>query len=333
MNPTKRLLLALAGLATITLAGTLGYVMIEGFGWLDALYMTVITLSTVGFGEVQELGRGGQLFTVGLIIVGVALSLYLISVLAELIIEGRLRSVLGRRAMQRQIERMQGHVIVCGFGRFGRVVTEELVRQGKPVVVIELNAAREPELERLELPHLIGSGLSDETLRAAGLARAESLVIATSSEADSVFVTLSARDLAPEIKIFARGEGEAVARRLERAGATHVVSAYRMAGLRTALALLRPSVMTFLEVFRSQQGIEIDIEEIYIQDGAPLAGRTVHEVERAGERMRIIALRKEPQPLRLIPPGETAIEAGAHVIAIGERPGLDLLARQAQAGA
>jgi voltage-gated potassium channel len=333
MGTTQRLILALTGLVGISALGTVGYVLLEGVPWLDALYMTVITISTVGYSEVVELDRSGKLFTIALIVVGVGLALYLLSVLAELLIEGRVRDILERRAMQHQIDRLERHTIVCGFGRFGSVVVDELVQNQVSLAIIESNVNKEAELARRKVPFLIGSALSDEALERAGIRRASNIVVCTNSDSDNVFITLSARELNPQIRIHARGESDAARRRLRLAGAEQVVSAHRLGGLRVVNSLLRPSVVDFLEISRPRRGEEVDLEEIHVTRNSPLVGQSIGALEKRTSRLRIVALKRATEPIRIVPETEMTIEGEDHLVVIGERVNLGKLAQQAQEGA
>jgi voltage-gated potassium channel len=298
---------------------------------LDAFYMTVITISTVGYGEVTELHTPGRIFTIALIIVGVGLGLYLLSVLAELLMEGRLRDILERRAMQRQIDKLDGHTIICGFGRFGSAVVEELERNTVPIAIVESDAGREPELARGQLPYVIGSALSDEVLERAGIRRASNIVIATADEADNVFITLSARELNPKIRVHARGESETVQRRLRLSGADQVISAYRLGGMRVAASLLRPSVIDFLEISSPRRGEEVDLEEIHVASGSPLTGLSIGALEQRISRLRIVALKRSTDPIRIVPDSDTSVEGEDHLVVIGERSNLEQLAQARRA--
>ena len=330
MTPLRRLALAVVGLAAVTAIGTLGFVWIEGWPWFDALYMTVTTITTVGYREVGPLSTGGRVFVIALIAMGVGTTLYLLTALAALVLEGQLRAVFLRNAMQRSIDALDSHVIVCGHGRYGRVVVEELVHAGAVLVVIEVNPALDSELAQTRVPYLIGSAVHDDVLERAGIRRARAIVIATSSESDNVFITLSARELAPGILIHARGESEAALRRLRRAGANFVTSPYRMGGLRTAASILRPSVVDFLELSQPRRGEAVDLEEIRVAPGSLLCGRDVASVEAATPRLLIVALKRGEEPIRIAPDKSTRLADGDHVVVIGEREHLDQLARRAQ---
>jgi voltage-gated potassium channel len=259
----------------------------------------------------------------------VGTALYLVSVIAEDVLEGRLRNVIQRRSMMRKISKHRGHVIVCGYGRFGKAVIDELVRAGRTVVVVERSTEQEAVLGPTGLDYIIGSATRDEILEQAGTANADAIVVATSTEADNVFITLSARELNPKLKIHARGESEASIRRLRRAGADYVNSPLQTGGLRTAASILRPSVVDFLELSLPSRGEEIDLEEIRVGEGSAASTIEVGEIERRNQRLRVVALKRVDQPIQLVPgPGER-VEAGDHLVVIGEREQLSQLAREA----
>jgi voltage-gated potassium channel len=333
MTPVRRLAIALTGLAVVTALGTLGFVWIEGWPWFDALYMTVTTITTVGYREVGPLSTGGRAFVIALIAMGVGTTLYLLTALAALVLEGQLRAAWLRNAMQRRIDALGSHVVVCGYGRYGRVVVDELVHARVDLVVVEVDPALDSELAQAGVPYLIGSAVHDEVLERAGIRRARALVIATSSESENVFITLSARELAPEILIHARGESEAALRRLRRAGANRVTSPYRMGGLRTAASILRPSVVDFLELSQPRRGEAIDLEEILVAPGSPLCGRDVASLEAATPRLLVVAIKRGEEPIRVAPDKATRLVDGDTLVVIGERPHLDQLARRAEARA
>ncbi len=326
MSPARRLVLALSGIVALTATGTVGYMLIEGMSLVDALYMSVITISTVGFGEVKPLGPAGRLFTIGLIIFGVGNAFYLFAVVAEILIEGRLREYLGVTAMQRKIHELQEHVIICGFGRFGRVVAEELLRHSIPLVVIDPDPAKHEELSRLDVLHLLGDATRDERLEEAGIAQARAIVVATGSDADNVYITLSAREKNRSAMIHARGESESGMRRLKLAGADHVISAYQRGGMRVAATILRPSVVDFLELATPGRGNEIDLEQLRIDAGSPLVGRSIAAIEKETRKFRIVALKRASEAISLIPDPDTLVQAGDHLVVIGDRASLKTLA-------
>jgi voltage-gated potassium channel len=326
MSPGRRFLIAILGIIALVAGGAVGYNLIEGFSPIDALYMSVITISTVGFAEVHPLSPAGRVFTMVLIVTGVGTAFYLLATAAELLIEGQLRDFLGATAMQRKIHQLEGHVIICGYGRFGRVVAEELVRHAVPIVVIDPNAALAPEFERSGTLHLTASALEDDILEDAGVRSARAIVIATGSDADNVYITLSAREKNPRIGIHARGESEGGLRRLRLAGADQIVSAYQRGGMRIASQILRPAVVDFLELATPGRGQEIDLEEVRVVATSPLIGKTIEAIERGAARLRVVALKRGTDPISIIPDSATVVEPGDHLVAIGERASLKELA-------
>lgn len=326
-----RFLIPSAALLALIAIGTLGYMMIEGMSAIDALYLTAVTISTVGYGDVVPTTPGGRIFTVILILTGAGTALYLLTQLAELVVEGQLREVFGRTAMQREMDRIADHVIVCGFGRFGRAVVEELLRGRLRAVIIDSDLTKQEELASVGVPYLIGSALSDETLDQAGVARARAIVVATPSDPDNVFITLSARERNPRIRIHSRAETEAGARRLRLAGADQVISAYQSGGARMAASILRPAVVDFLEISTLGRGEEdVALEEIRVASGCAMVGQTIGALEKQSPRVRIVALRRDGEPTRFTPDGSTPIDEGDYLVVIGARASLEQLAQLAQ---
>ena len=312
-------MIAIAGIVVLTAGGTAGYMAIEHMPALDALYMTVITISTVGYEEVKPLGEGGRIFTMVLIVTGVGTAFYLFAAVTQFVIEGQLRAIVGRAAMKHKIDQLEGHVVICGFGRMGQVVAAEVARSGGQAVVIERDPAREVNLLAAGLPYVIGSALEDRVLEEAGLRRAFAIVAVTASDADNVYITLSARAMNPKIRIHARGESEEGLRHLRMAGADQAISAYQWGGLRLAASIMRPSVVDFLELSFPGRGAEIDLEEIRVAEGSALIGQPIAAVEQGATRLRIIALKRGDTPSTLIPDPATRIEAGDFLVAIGDR--------------
>lgn len=327
MGELRRLLIPILGLVAITGVGTAGYVLVEGLAWLDALYMTVITMSTVGYGEIVPLHPAGKLFTIALIMGTVGLALYLFTDIARALLHTNLRDLFRGKDMQTRIAGLSNHVIVCGYGRFGRIVVEELDRAGVPTVVIESDPGRQSELETAGALYLIGSAASDEMLLMAGIERARAIAIGTGSDPDNVFITLSAREHNRDVRIHARGESDAAMRRLTLAGANQVVSAYHMGGRAIASSILRPAVVDFLEIARPKWGQEVDLEELRLEQGCELAGRTIEALETEVQRLRVVALKRGDEPIRLVPEADTEVRPGDHLVVIGERESLTRIAQ------
>jgi voltage-gated potassium channel len=323
VSNVRRIELALGLVLGLILAGSIGYVAL-GFGMLDAVYQTVTTITTVGFREVHPLGTAGKIFTIVLILAGVSTALYAFSVVLETLVEGHLRRHFERRRMERNIARMTGHTIVCGWGRVGRAVGDYLSGLGADVVVVDLDAARVAETP---YPALIGDVTDDDVLRKAGLIRARALVAAINTDAENVYVTLSARELRPDLVIVARARTEESEPKLMRAGATRVVNPQRIGGQRIAAAALQPNVVEFLDVVIHDGSLEFRLEEVSIRPGSRLAGRTLHEAE-IGDRTGalVLAIRHRDGVFLANPPIQTPLEVGHVLIAIGT--GLQLSALQ-----
>ena len=269
VTPLGRIGRALLAVILVSVAGIAGY-MILGFGFVEALYQTVTTITTVGFREVHPLSAAGELFTVALIIVGVGTALYTFGILLEALIEGHLRQQLGRRRMDRQIRQMTGHFIICGSGRVGLASVLYLDALGKQVVVVD----RDPDrLQGLAYPTLLGDVTDDSVLEAAGIEHAYALIAALNTDADNVYVTLSSRALRPDLIIIARGRTEESKSKLLRAGANRAVNPQLIGGQRMAAFALQPHVAEFLDVVMHDETLDYRIEEIKIAPASPLVGR------------------------------------------------------------
>lgn len=327
MNPAaRRILLALAVIAVLLAFGTAGYAVIEHMPLVDAIYMTVITITTVGYEEVKPLDTSGRIFTIVLIFTGVSTAYYVFAVVTEIVVGGQLRETMGRSAMNRKIHHQTDHVIVCGYGRFGTIVVDELRRNGMTVVVIETNPAREAELVRENILYVLGSALEEEVLEQAGIQSASDIVVATASDPDNVYISLSAHSKNPAIRIHARAESEIGLKHLQLAGAHQVISSYQWSAVRIANAIARPSVVDFLNLILPGHGEEIGFEEVLVPRHSPLAGKAIAIVELDYERVRIVALKRGDAPISLLPGPATEIQEGDLLIAIGSHANLRRLA-------
>jgi voltage-gated potassium channel len=321
----RKLRFGLAALVGILVAGTVGYVAL-GFSVLDAVYQTVTTVTTVGFREVQPLSTGGRVFTIVLILVGVATALYTFTLVLEAVVEGQIQEHLGRKRMERQIGRMADHVIVCGFGRVGRNLAQYVVGAGDDVVVIENDPVRATAAE--SAGHVVrGDATSDEVLREAGIDRARVLVTTLNTDADNLFVTLTARSLRPDLFIVARARVESSEAKLAQAGADRVVNPQRIGGSRMAAFVLQPHVTEFLDVVMHDGSLEFRLEEIPVPQGSPLAGKSLRDTHiRDSTGALVLALRETGGEFTTNPPPETVLEAGQILIAIGTEAQLKALA-------
>jgi voltage-gated potassium channel len=331
MNPGRRVGLGLAIVAVLTLAGSAGYMLIERMSFLDALYMTVITITTVGYEEVKPLDTAGRLFTIAIIFVGVGTAYYVFAAVTEVVVSGQFREFVGKSTMNRKIQHLEGHVILCGYGRFGQVVADELKSDRHTMVVIESNPALEPELVRSGLFYIIGSALDEDVLEAAGIGSASDIVVATASDPDNVFVSLSARGKNPTIRIHARAETEAGLRHLKLAGADRAISSYQFSAFRIAASIARPSVVDFLTLVMPGRGDEMSLEEVKVPAQSPLIGKTISTIERANTRLRVVGLKRGGEPISIVPEEHMVLADGDLIVVLGARQSLERLAESANA--
>jgi voltage-gated potassium channel len=332
--PRRYLVLVLIPIALI-LSGTLGYYFIEpSYSLFDALYMTIVTLTTVGYEEVHHpLSTRGRLFTIVLLLVGVFAFFYTITELLRSVVSGELRQLLGRQRMERSLAGLKNHMIICGYGRMGRQVCQEFSRGGLPFVLID----RLPEVvQDFTLPHgiaLIGDATSDEVLRHAGIDRARALVTVAASDADNLFITMSARLLNDKLFIVARAEGELAEAKLLRAGANKVVAPYAIGGAKVAMAVLRPAVVDFIELATRTEHLDLQIEETLIQANSALDGVTLHASRlRADLGVIVVAIKKANGHLIANPPSDAVMSPGDTLIALGARQSLDRVEKLAGRG-
>jgi voltage-gated potassium channel len=323
----KRLGISVGLIALILLGGALGYHFIEGWSFLDALYMTVISVTTVGYGEVQPLGSAGRIFTMIMLFTGVGAVLYILSALTQTVVEGKLREVMGRRSQLRQIRALKGHYIICGYGRIGALVTDMLRENGQKVVVVENSEEITRRLEEEGVLYVLGSATEDEALFAAGIDRARGLVATVSSDADNVFIVLSAKQIRPDLLVIARATEPGSERKLKRAGADKVVSPYFIGARRIAQTVLRPSVADFIDLTFHSSDIALQMEELKVGRGTELAGVALKDTGiRQKLNLIILAIKKADGDMTFNPGADTVIDVGDTLIALGTRGSMRKLA-------
>ena len=318
----RRIRLAIAMLAGIIFLGTTGYVVL-GWGFLDALYMTVITVGTIGFEEVRDLDESaaGRLWTIVLIISGVAVLGYATTSLVALAVEGTVRDYFRSRRMRAEISRLHGHHVICGYGRVGRQVAAEFALQDVPFVVVDNDPSTVEECLAEGRLALVGEASDDDVLKEVGILRARGLVAAVGSDADNVFVVLSARKLNPALHIVARASSDESAAKLEIAGADRTISPYAVGGRRLASLATQPLVVDFLDVVtRGEKGIEFRLEEFVVPKESVIAGRTIGELK-IGERTGaiVLAFRTADGTFDTTPSANDTLQAGDTLIVLGSR--------------
>jgi voltage-gated potassium channel len=318
-EPLRQLQLSLALLASLVAVGVIGYVLLEGMTFVQALYMTVITLATVGFKEVVELDAPGMLFTVFLIVVGVGTAAWAISNAAEVMLGQTFWKSVQRRRNRDMINDMQDHYIICGYGRLGRQILRDLNARGELFAVVDWNEELEEELLAADTPHIIDDATTEETLRRAGIERARGIVAALDDDAQNVLTVLTARELNPRLLIIARAGNETLESKLLRAGADRVVTPSSIGGHRLALALLRPAVHDFFgRIFTLGSEPDVDVGQITVPEESPFAGQTIEGCDlRRVRSLSILAIRRPDGSFDLTPGAQRRIEPGETLIFIG----------------
>lgn len=315
----QRVLRVALALILIVAVGSGGYMIVEGWSFLDAFYMTVITLSTVGYTEVHNLSRAGELWTITFIIGGLVTFGIVTAPLVELAVEGTVRGYFRRRRMMREIERMEGHYVLCGYGRVGREVAEDLAADGVSFVIVDQNESTVEECLENGYRAILGEASSDTVLETAGVRRAKGLIATVDSDADNVFVTLSARKMNSELHIVARANSDESAGKLTMAGADRTLSPYSVGGRRLASLATRPSVVDFLDIVsRGEAGIEFRLEEFVVPRGSRFDSHVIGELDVARKTgARILAVRGKGDRFNTNPSAQDKISPGDTLIVLG----------------
>ena len=318
MDRTTHLIITILVSAILVALGTAGYMLIEGWPVLDSLYMTVITFSTVGFGEIRQLSPAGRIFTLILIVLGVGFVAYVIGNVIQFLVEGRIRLILGRHKLDKKIDRMNSHYIVCGYGRMGRALCRYLSQRHLNFVVIEKNTNRIPVMNEDGILYIAGEAPQEANLNKAGIKRASNLIATLGTDADNVFLVLLARGLNPNLYVVARASQDETKKPLYSAGANVVVSPFDIGARRMAHAILRPNVIRFLELAFSDESTDIHIEEVKVAASSTLVDVTLQDSGiRKTYDLIILSIVKEDGTMLFNPSADTKINAGDTVVAVG----------------
>ena len=333
LGPFQRLRLALLSLLALVALGTIGYKLIEGWDVLDALYMTVTTLATVGYREVHPLHPAGRVFTIVLISFGVGIVFWAVASLFEVVVSEQLWHTLLRRRMENQISKLRDHYIVCGYGRMGQEIVRVFRRSNVPHAVIEINPEQLPKLAAQNIPFIEGDASDDKVLLAAGIMRAKGLVTVAPNDEDNVFITLTARGLNPDLFIVARSILEENEVKLKRAGANRVMSPYITGGRRMAFAALRPHVVEFLDATIHADEVVFELEDVHVRASSPFVGKRIRESGvRESSGATILAVRSVEGPLNYNPHPDTVLREGDVLILVGTPSQLAAAERLAKGG-
>jgi voltage-gated potassium channel len=310
-------------LATVLCVGTAGYVVIEGWNVFDAFYMTITTVTTVGYGEIHPLSRAGRVFNSGVIVLGVATVLYTFSFLMARLVEGDLQARWARRRRERMLDDLTHHFIICGFGRIGQIVAREFSRQSVPLVIIERDAERMHAAIDAGYLAVEADASSEEVLKRVGIMQARGFIAAVSTDADNVFAILTARLLRPDLFIIGRAETEDAKAKLVRAGADRVLSPYQIGGLQLAQTALRPAVVDFVQLATSSDNLDLNMEQVQIAQGAALAGRSIID---ANLRQRfgviVVGIQRATGAMEFNPPPEAIMGVGDYLVVLGQAKNL-----------
>jgi voltage-gated potassium channel len=327
MSPTRRLLSIAAVLLAVIAAGTIGYMVIEDRPFLDALFMTVTTISTVGYEEVFPLSTTGRIYTIFLIVGGVGIMFYSVGIIVQYFVENQLANLLGGRRMKQDISKLKDHIIICGYGQVGKEVALTLSEERVPFVVIDNS---EESIKRASEDGYLcvrGNATTDEILGEAGIQQARGLVAAVGGDADNIFITLSAKGLRHDLPVVARASAEESESKLRRAGADRVILPLRLGGRRMAMIALHPLVVDFVETTIHSRDRDFVLEEIRVASGSPTAGMNIRQVQETSGGASILAVKKQGGPLLANPAPDTLLEPGDEVVVMGTRQQLGIFER------
>jgi voltage-gated potassium channel len=320
LSASKKLLIAAGAIAIIIIIGVTGYMLIEGWNFMDALYMTIISVTTTGFSEVHQLNTAGRIFTILLIVGGSSVAVYALTVIVQFVMEGHLGSALWRRNMKNRVNHLKNHFILCGYGRVGQEIAKILSVEKAEFVIVDKNREAINQAEMDNHLCLLADAASDEALKEAGIEHARGLIVALGNDADSTYVILTARQLNPKIFIEARVSAPEAEGKLKRAGADRIISPYSIGARRMAMLALQPEVADFIDII-SFKGQELHLENLTVGIGSPLADKTLSEARLHGKAI-VLAINKNNGKLLANPSDTEKIQAGDGLIAMGTREDL-----------
>jgi voltage-gated potassium channel len=327
-SPLRNLYLSIACLTAVIVTGTLGYMFIEGWTFTEAVYMTIITVGSVGFREVRSLDPVGEWFTIGLILFGMGTLVYGITNLTAFVVEGDLQKLLRRSRMDKNLDKLKDHFILCGVGRIGKNIAEEILRMGYPLVIIDSDEKnlQEQEAKGFDTFTILGDATEEKTLEKAGLLRAKGFISALPTDSENLFVVVTARQLNPSLRIIARVNEEENSQKMVRAGADKTVCPSHIGGLRMASELLRPAAVDFLDKMIREKEASLRVEEAIVTGSGAVAGKTLAEAQIPKKTgCVVVALRRKDGAFEFNPSADTLLDSGDALIVIGEIPKIALL--------
>ncbi|HEY1340916.1 MAG TPA: potassium channel protein [Bryobacteraceae bacterium] len=322
----RRFSLILVAITATLLIGTVGFTFIEHYPPFDAFYMTLTTMTTVGYGEIHPLSHAGRVFNSFLIFFGVTTIFIAIGAMTQTIIELEFGDAIGKRRSKRMIDKLKDHYIICGFGRVGRGAAAELKHAGVPFVVVDISPERVERAMLAGMLAVVSDSTRDETLRTVGIERARGLVAALSTDADNLFVLLSAKGINPRIYAAARAAEEGAEEKMRRAGADAVFAPYAITGHRLAQALLRPHVVQFLDFTTKDIGEDISIEQVRVAESSEMISRSIRDMQLGRDvGVIVLAIRKRDGAMLFNPPADTTVAGGDYLIVMGRQENLRAL--------
>jgi voltage-gated potassium channel len=328
----RRVLFLVLMSSALVAFGVSGYMVVAHFTFLEALYMTVITLATVGFTEVRPLDDAGRIFTIVLILMGAGFLTYSLIYFSQVMFDPNLLELYRRRRLKKQLGQLEDHYVVCGYGQMGQIIVEELMDHSIPVVVIDSDDSLVIRFREKGILHLTADATEEESLVAAGIQRAKGLVAVVNRDTDNVFIVLTARDLNKDLLIFARAGSPSTHKRLLKAGANRVVSPFATGARHIAQNILRPTVTDFLELALSTEGLELSLEEIVIPDDAGLVGKELmHSGIRSQYNLIVVAIKRRDDSMIYNPSSQELFAAGDILIVIGPQENLQSFGREIKA--
>ncbi|MCO4770621.1 MAG: potassium channel protein [Deltaproteobacteria bacterium] len=329
--PVRQIALAVVSLLVFLAIATAGFKFIEGWSWLDALYMVAISVTTVGYGEVHPLSPEGKAFAILTVFSGVGIGSYVLLTVTrrffEGVVEGTIQRAVARRRVKTTLPRMKNHTVVAGFGRLGREICHEMRLAGNEVVVVDDKQERVLMAEEAEYLFVQGDASDEKVLEAAGLARAKSLAVATPTDALNTYIVLAAREVNPSVHILARASDEVAAKRMKKAGASDAVSPYQMGGLRMAAMMIRPAVVDFMDVASHGDFPDIFIEQLMMGEKSTLAGTSLRGAQwQSTYKVMVLSAMHPGGKQQFLPDPDEPLEPGCLLIVAGHRSNLDRLA-------
>jgi voltage-gated potassium channel len=316
---TRRLLYVAAALGVTVTTGTLGFRMLADYPWLDAFYMAIMTMTTVGYGEIHPLSQTARLFNSFYMLLSVSTLLLALGMMTQTIIEFQFGNLMERRRTRKMIDQLQNHYLVCGFGRVGRGAAAELRQAGVPLVIIDRSEDRVEWAMRSGYLACLGDSTRDDILREARIGQAAGLIAALATDADNLFAVISAKTLNPKIRVAARAAEEEAERKMRQVGADSVFAPYSMTGTRLAQSLLKPHVHRFLDFTTTGMGIDVRIEQLEVSSASDIAGRSLADLRiRSEMKVIVLAIRRADGNMIFNPPADAVIERKDYLIVMGE---------------